>query len=62
MTEKKNDQTQQLERVEDDRKHLVEATLVRVMKSRRTLEHNQLITESTKMLSAIFMPSPLLIK
>merc|ERR1739848_362098 len=48
--------------VEEDRKHLVEAVIVRVMKSRKTLEHNQLVMEGTRHLSSRFLPSPTLIK
>jgi len=48
--------------VEEDRKHLVEAVIVRVMKSRKTLEHNQLVMEATRHLSSRFLPSPVLIK
>mmetsp|Transcript_33204 Transcript_33204/g.72436 ORF Transcript_33204/g.72436 Transcript_33204/m.72436 type:complete len:778 (+) Transcript_33204:129-2462(+) len=48
--------------VEEDRKHLVEAVVVRIMKSRKTLEHNQLILEVTKHLTSRFVPSPTLIK
>lgn len=33
------------ERVEDDRKHEIECAIVRVMKSRKRLEHNNLLTE-----------------
>jgi len=48
--------------VEEDRKHLVEANIVRIMKSRKTMEHNQLVMEVTKHLSSRFQPSPTLIK
>ncbi|CAJ1337449.1 unnamed protein product, partial [Effrenium voratum] len=48
--------------VEEDRKHLVEAVIVRVMKSRKQLEHNQLVMEVTRHLTARFQPSPTLIK
>mmetsp|Transcript_92679 Transcript_92679/g.299814 ORF Transcript_92679/g.299814 Transcript_92679/m.299814 type:complete len:234 (+) Transcript_92679:1223-1924(+) len=48
--------------VEEDRKHLVEAVIVRVMKSRKTLEHNQLVMEVTRHLTSRFQPSPTLIK
>lgn len=48
--------------VEEDRKHLVEAVIVRIMKSRKTLQHNQLIEEVIKHLSQRFQPSPQLIK
>merc|ERR1711972_761041 len=48
--------------VEEDRKHLVEAVIVRIMKSRKTLEHNQLVMEVTRQLTLRFQPSPVLIK
>eukprot|EP00406_Dinophysis_acuminata_P006786 CAMPEP_0179220922 /NCGR_PEP_ID=MMETSP0797-20121207/5897_1 /TAXON_ID=47934 /ORGANISM="Dinophysis acuminata, Strain DAEP01" /LENGTH=750 /DNA_ID=CAMNT_0020927633 /DNA_START=123 /DNA_END=2375 /DNA_ORIENTATION=- len=48
--------------VEEDRKHLVEAVVVRIMKSRKTLEHNQLVMEVTRLLTSRFQPSPTLIK
>jgi len=48
--------------VEEDRKHLVEAVIVRIMKSRKTLEHNQLVMEVTRHLTSRFQPSPTLIK
>jgi len=48
--------------VEEDRKHLVEAVIVRIMKSRKSLEHNQLVMEVTRHLTSRFQPSPTLIK
>ncbi|KAI6210142.1 CULLIN-2 domain-containing protein [Aphelenchoides besseyi] len=51
-----------LKKVEDDRKHEIEAAIVRVMKARKTLIHNDLITEVTSQLSSRFMPDPMLIK
>lgn len=50
------------EKVDEDRRHMIEATLVKVMKTRRKLEHNALITEATKILSQKFSPDPLMIK
>lgn len=44
----KNDVT---EKVDEDRKHMVEAMIVKVMKTRRRLEHNALVSETTKILS-----------
>lgn len=40
----------------------MEAVIVRVMKSRKTLEHNQLVMETTRHLASRFSPTPLLIK
>ncbi|VDK75401.1 unnamed protein product [Cylicostephanus goldi] len=49
-------------KVEDDRKHEVEAAIVRVMKSRKLLSHNNLVTEVTQQLKHRFVPTPQLIK
>ncbi|CAJ0609508.1 unnamed protein product [Cylicocyclus nassatus] len=56
--EKKQTRTE----VEDDRKHEVEAAIVRVMKSRKSLTHNNLVTEVTQQLKQRFTPTPQLIK
>ena len=48
--------------VEEDRRHLVEASIVRIMKARKALQHNDLIAEVTKQLSNRFNPSPQFIK
>jgi len=48
--------------VEEDRRHLVEAATVRIMKARKTLHHNELIAEVTKQLSVRFTPSPQFVK
>ncbi|KAG0221759.1 Cullin-3, partial [Actinomortierella wolfii] len=50
------------QRVEDARKHMAEAAIVRVMKSRKTLEHNELIAEVITQLQSRFSPSPNMIK
>ena len=48
--------------VEEDRRHLVEASIVRIMKARKSLNHNELIAEVTKQLSTRFNPPPQFIK
>ena len=45
-----------------DRKYEIEAALVRIMKSRRSLTHNELIIEATDQLKLRFQPDPTLIK
>jgi cullin 3 len=48
--------------VEEDRRHLVEAAVVRIMKARKSLTHNDLIAEVTRQLSVRFNPSPQFVK
>jgi len=48
--------------VEEDRRHLVEASIVRIMKARKALNHNDLIAEVTRQLSTRFHPTPQFIK
>jgi len=49
-------------KVEDDRKHMIEATIVKVMKSRRRVTHTDLIAEASRILSGKFNPDPTVIK
>ncbi|XP_045818356.1 cullin-3A-like [Trifolium pratense] len=49
-------------RVEEDRKPQIEAAIVRVMKTRKILEYNNIIAEVTKQLLAQFLPNPAAIK
>ncbi|XP_061346163.1 cullin-3A-like [Gastrolobium bilobum] len=59
-SEPENLETRQ--RVEEDRKPQIEAAIVRIMKSRRTLDHNNVVAEVTKQLQSRFLPNPVVIK
>ena len=48
--------------VEEDRKPQVEAAIVRIMKARRTLDHNAVVAEVTRQLTPRFVPALALIK
>lgn len=48
--------------VEDDRRHMIEAHIVKIMKTRRVISHQQLISEVTKMLSWKFLANSKQIK
>jgi cullin 3 len=48
--------------VEEDRRHLVEACVVRIMKARKQLTHNELVAEATRQLSHRFVPPPQFIR
>lgn len=49
-------------KVDEDRKHEIEACIVRIMKSRKQLNHNQLVSEVVEQLNKRFQPSPIIIK
>lgn len=49
-------------KVEEDRKHEIEAAIVRIMKARKQMNHANLVTEVTEQLRTRFMPSPVIIK
>ena len=50
------------QKVDEDRKPQIEAAIVRVMKSRKEMEHNALIAEVTGQLTSRFLPHPNVIK
>ncbi|CAJ0909226.1 15863_t:CDS:2, partial [Entrophospora sp. SA101] len=50
------------EKVEEARKHQTEAAIVRIMKDRKTMEHNNLVGEVSRQLQPRFVPSPPMIK
>ncbi|XP_064955601.1 cullin-3A-like [Musa acuminata AAA Group] len=46
------------QRMEEDRKPQIEAVIVRIMRSRRVLDHNTIVTEVTSQLQSRFLPNP----
>ncbi len=54
--------TQVIEDVDKERKYTIDAAIVRIMKSRKVLQHNQLIMEVNQQLSRMFKPDFKLIK
>ena len=48
--------------MEEDRKPLTEAAIVRILKARRVLDHNSIVAEVTQQLSARFSVTPAVIK
>jgi len=60
--ESETERSETRQKVDEDRKHQIEAAIVRIMKARKTMEHSNLISEVTKQLSSRFMPNPMLVK
>ncbi|GLC32977.1 Cullin-3A [Pleodorina starrii] len=60
--EGENEKAETRQKVEEDRKPQIEAAIVRIMKARQRLDHNTIITEVTRQLSARFVPNPATIK
>ncbi|CAN9500899.1 unnamed protein product [Ophioblennius macclurei] len=49
-------------KVQEDRKHEIEAAIVRIMKSRKKMQHEVLVAEMTQHLQTRFLPSPMVIE
>lgn len=65
VTAQKESEPEKLEtrqKVEEDRKPQIEAAIVRIMKARRTFDHNNIISEVTRQLAPRFNPNPSVIK
>ena len=64
----KTDQMKQQDRgeaenvVNEDRKHAIEAAIVRTMKMRKVMMHNQLVLEVINQLKSLFNPDPRVIR
>lgn len=62
----KNDQEQDRvetrAKVDEDRKHEIEAAIVRIMKARKKMPHAQLVAEVVEQLHQRFAPGPMTIK
>ncbi|XP_064394633.1 cullin-3-like [Halichondria panicea] len=50
------------QKIDDDRKHEIEAAIVRIMKARKKLSHNLLVSECVQQLRNRFNPNPVVIK
>lgn len=48
--------------MDEDRKHEIEAAIVRIMKARKRMSHSSLVAEVTEQLKSRFLPSPTIIK
>ncbi|KZS88122.1 Cullin-domain-containing protein [Sistotremastrum niveocremeum HHB9708] len=49
-------------KIDEERRHQTEACIVRIMKDRKTMAHNELINEVTRQLATRFQPNPIDIK
>ncbi|KAI9114468.1 hypothetical protein K1719_014696 [Acacia pycnantha] len=57
-----NDRKKVVEDVDKDRRYAIDAVIVRIMKSRKVLGHQQLVLQCVEILSRTFRPNPKVIK
>jgi len=50
------------DRVDEERRYQSDACIVRIMKARKHMTHNDLVSETTRQLASRFLPSPMNIK
>jgi len=55
--EVKAESSEALKTIDDDRKHVIQATIVRIMKARKTMENQPLIQEVISQISQRFTPN-----
>ncbi|KAJ2357421.1 hypothetical protein GGF43_001470 [Coemansia sp. RSA 2618] len=60
--ETEKEKTVSMAAISQERQYLVEAAIVRIMKARKQMVHEQLVTETISQLSGRFLPTPKLIK
>ena len=60
ITQEEKDSTRAT--VDEDRKHAIEAAIVRIMKTRKSLDHQKLVLEASTQLMRHFKPDPKQIK
>ncbi|KAL1960083.1 hypothetical protein VTO42DRAFT_255 [Malbranchea cinnamomea] len=60
--ENKDERSETEKKMDDERRHTIEAAIVRIMKQRKTLAHSQLLTEVISQLASRFTPDVNMVK
>ena len=56
---KESDNSRVQIKVEDDRRYVIDASIMKVMKARRKIDNQNLMIETTKLLQSRFKPEPM---